>query len=157
MKSWQLAIKDAAISGGFAAMAVNAATAALGRVETGHALAPLNAVSHVLWGDKAAEKDDASMKYTFNGMAINSGAAVFWATIYEKLFGEAADQGQIPLALLGGGAVAGMAYVVDYHLVPERLTPGYDKRLSGKSMAVLYGVLALGLGIGALSRHWRRA
>lgn len=157
MKSWQVAMKDAAISGGVAAMAVNAATTALGRVETGHALAPLNAVSHVLWGDKAAEMDAASMKYTFNGLAINSGAAVFWATIYEKFFGEAADQGNVPMAILGGGAVAGLAYVVDYHVVPERLTPGYDKRLSGKSMAVLYGVLALGLSIGALSRQWRRA
>lgn len=155
MKSWQLAMKDAAISGGFAAMAVNAATAAVGRAETGHALAPINAVSHVLWGDRAAEMDHASMKYTFNGLAINSGAALFWATIYEKLFGEAADRRDLPLALLGGGAVAGMAYVVDYHLVPERLTPGYDKRLSGKSMTMIYGVLALGLTVGALLRKQR--
>ena len=155
MKSWQVAMKDAAISGGFAAMAVNAATAAVGRAETGHALAPINAVSHVLWGDRAAEMDAASMKYTFNGLAINSGATVFWATIYEKFFGEAADRRDLPLALLGGGAVAGMAYVVDYHLVPERLTPGYDKRLSGKSMTVLYGVLALGLTVGAFLRKQR--
>ncbi|MEK8090853.1 hypothetical protein [Thermithiobacillus plumbiphilus] len=155
MKSWQVAMKDAAISGGFAAMAVNATTAVLGRAETGHALAPINAVSHVLWGDRAAEMDQASMKYTFNGLAINSGAAVFWATIYEKFFGEAADRRDLPLALLGGGLVGGMAYVVDYHLVPERLTPGYDKRLSGKSMAVLYGALALGLTIGALLRKQR--
>ncbi len=46
--------------------------------------------------------------------------------------------------------VAGIAYVTDYRLVPRRLTPGYEKRVSGRSLFVIYGVLALSLGAGAL-------
>ncbi|CAI07401.1 hypothetical protein ebA2309 [Aromatoleum aromaticum EbN1] len=49
-----------------------------------------------------------------------------------------------------GAAVAAGAYVTDYYLVPKRFTPGYEKRLSGQSLALIYGALALGLAAGAL-------
>ncbi|WP_277813122.1 hypothetical protein [Aromatoleum aromaticum] len=35
-------------------------------------------------------------------------------------------------------------------MVPKRFTPGYEKRLSGQSLALIYGALALGLAAGAL-------
>lgn len=157
MKSWQEAIKDGAVSGGMAGVVMNLATAAAGQVETGHAAATLNAVSHSLWGDEAAREDGVSAKYTLNGLALNEGATVMWASVYEKLFGHYADRGQVPMALLGGAAVAGLAYVVDYHLVPKRLTPGYEKRLSKRGLGALYGVLALSLALGGLLKRKRPA
>lgn len=41
--------------------------------------------------------------------------------------------------------MAAGAYVTDYYLVPRRFTPGYEKRLSGQALALIYGALALGL------------
>jgi hypothetical protein len=41
--------------------------------------------------------------------------------------------------------VSAGAYLTDYYLVPKRFTPGWEKRLSGKSLAAIYGMLALGL------------
>jgi hypothetical protein len=43
-----------------------------------------------------------------------------------------------------------VAYVVDYHVVPKRLTPGIESRLSCRSLLLVYVVLALSLGLGGL-------
>lgn len=61
-----------------------------------------------------------------------------------------------PLATtISGAAVAAGAYVTDYYLAPKRFTPGYEKRLSGQSLALIYGALTLGLTFGALSANRR--
>jgi hypothetical protein len=136
-------------SGTVAGITSAAAAAIAGKREDNSYAAPLNATSHVLWGDEAATHDTASLKYTATGFLINHAAAVFWALFYEKLFGR---RGRGPEAersvvkpLLGAAAVSAGAYITDYYLVPKRFTPGYEKRLSGKSMAAIYAMLALGL------------
>ena len=47
-----------------------------------------------------------------------------------------------------------MAYFTDYHVVPDRLTPGFEKRLSPKSLRVVYSALALSLPIASLAEHY---
>jgi hypothetical protein len=138
-----------ALASGTVAGITSAATAALaGKREDNSYAAPLNATSHVLWGDEAAAQDAASLKYTLTGFLINHAAAVFWAMFYERLFGRRgraseADRSLVK-PLLGAAAVSAGAYITDYYLVPKRFTPGYEKRLSGKSMAAIYAMLALG-------------
>jgi hypothetical protein len=39
------------------------------------------------------------------------------------------------------------------YLVPKRFTPGFEKRLSGPSLTLIYGALALGLAAGVLLRE----
>ena len=39
--------------------------------------------------------------------------------------------------------------VVDYTLVPKRLTPGYEHRLSTGAMVATFGALAAGFALGA--------
>jgi hypothetical protein len=34
---------------------------------------------------------------------------------------------------------------VDYHVVPRRLTPGFEMRVSKSALALVYAALALGL------------
>jgi hypothetical protein len=46
--------------------------------------------------------------------------------------------------------------VTDYKVVPERLTPGFELRLSNKSLGVVYGALAAGLVVGGLLLSRRR-
>ena len=151
MKTWEQSAKDALISGTAAGVATAFAAAALSRAEGGTAAAPINAVSHILWGDEqAAAQDGWTLDHTAAGFGLNHGASVFWAGLYEKLFGEAAERGDVVQAVAGGFVVAGIAYVTDYHLVPKRLTPGYELRLSGRSLAAIYGALALSLGLRGL-------
>jgi hypothetical protein len=50
-------------------------------------------------------------------------------------------------ALAGAVAVAALARFVDYKLTPERLQPGFGKRLSTPSMAMPYSGVAAGFVI----------
>ena len=49
--------------------------------------------------------------------------------------------------ILGAAAVSAAAYINDYYLIPERFTPGFEKRLSGKSLATIFATLAVGLAL----------
>lgn len=134
-----------------ATAATTAAVAICGHAEEGNVVAPLNAVSHILWGDKAAWQDDISVRYTLTGVALNTAAVTSWSAVYELAFGQVARRGHIAPAVLGGIAVAGLAYVTDYYIVPKRLTPGFEKRLSSPSMFAVYATLALSLPWAALA------
>lgn len=149
-QSWGSALRHAVPTGTLAATLVALTAGSLGKAENGRAIAPINAISHILWGDQAARRVKPSLKYTGTGLALNEVASVFWSVIYEKFFGLAARRGNIAKALAGGAAVAAAAYVTDYHIVPKRLTPGFEKRLSGRSLFGVYVAMALSLSAGAL-------
>lgn len=157
MKSCKAALMDSITTGKFVGLTTSAAVAACGARENGNAVAPINAISHIVWGDEAAEQETPSLKYTYTGLALNSAANISWAFFYEKIFGAAAQKGNVPVALLGGAAVSAAAYITDYHIVPPRLTPGFEKRLSPRSMLVVYTVLALSLSLSSMIRHQRNS
>src|SRR5690606_41012256 len=90
--------------------------------------------------------------YSLPGLVINAGAGLWWAAVFQKLFGEQADRRGPMVALAGGLATAGLAYVVDYKLVPKRLTPGWELRISDKSLYMSLAAMGLGLGVGAILR-----
>jgi hypothetical protein len=148
-------LKRAIASGTISGLATAATTLVEGKRETGSFYAPLNATSHIIWGDKAARQDNPSLKYTLTGFLLNHASAIFWALFYEKLFGRHSPEhayvhGRIapaPLAqpIIGAAAVTTAAYVIDYHLIPKRFTPGFEKRLPAKSLAAIFVTLAIGL------------
>lgn len=141
-------LQDVARTGAIASAATTLAVAALGHTEDGEAVAPVNAVSHIAWGDEAARQTGVSMKYTLTGLVLNAAAVTSWAMIYHALFG---GRKITPVAAATGAvATSALAYATDYHVVPERLTPGFEKRLSNRSLALTYGVLAAGLMVGGL-------
>ncbi|HET7201747.1 MAG TPA: hypothetical protein VFI92_00115 [Steroidobacteraceae bacterium] len=154
-KDWGEALRSATQSGAIAAGTVTAAVAVAGARDSGSAVAPLNATSHIAWGESAGAVESVDAKHTLLGMTLNAGACVFWATFYEKWFGRAAERGDVGAALLGGAAVATAAYVTDYHLVPKRLTPGWESRISRRSLAAAYVVLALSLPLRGLLQRRR--
>ncbi|MBL9161748.1 MAG: hypothetical protein JNL18_03295 [Planctomycetaceae bacterium] len=135
---------------GPATAATTAAVAACGSLDEGNGIAPVNAVSHILWGDDAAEQDDASLKYTAPGFALNAAAIASWAGVYELGFGQRARRGDVKAAIIGGVATAALAYITDYYVVPRRLTPGFEKRLSPPSMFAVYAALAASLPVASL-------
>jgi hypothetical protein len=155
-RSWLL--EAAVASGAVVCAATAAAAAAAGARASGSAVAPINATSHVVHGPSAARVRTVDVEHTALGLAINFGASAFWAGLYEAAFGRAAEKGELAKASAGAAAVAALAYVTDYHLVPKRLTPGWEERMPRRSLAWIYGVLAIclplrGLARGALSRR----
>jgi len=115
--------------------------------DTGHSAAALNATSHILWGDKATKNDDWDVRHTLVGALLNAGATSFWSAVQALL--------PVPRSLFGAARnatlVTALAYATDYHLVPHRFTPGFEQRLSQKSLFGAYAVLAASLALSALA------
>lgn len=136
-------------AGAITAAVTTLTVAACGQAELGNPIAPLNAISHIAWGEQSARQNDISATYTLTGVALNALAVTSWALLYEAAFGAKTKHQNMALTLAGGVAIAGLAYIVDYHVVPERLTPGFEKRLSDSSLLTIYAALAASLPIRA--------
>ncbi len=147
---------DVLISGTLAGIATALVASARGKVENRSVAAPLNATSHMIWGKRATWQKAPTLKYTGTGFLLHHAAAVLWATVYERLFGDKADTGTITKSLTHGALVSALAYLVDYHVVPKRFTPGFEERLSDRSLALIYAVLALSLPFRGLLQKGKR-
>lgn len=143
-------IARALVPGTLAAAATTIVVSFAGKRAAGYYAAPINATSHALWGESAARENGCSLKYTATGLALNHAGSVFWALFYEWLAGPRSTRKR---ALLGGALVSAVAYVVDYRVVPPRLTPGFEKRLPRKALAAVYAALAAGLAVRDLTKR----
>jgi hypothetical protein len=137
-------ITRAIARGSLAGVVTTAAVALAGRREARSAVAPINATSHVLWGDEAGTADAVDLKHTLPGLLINTGAGVFWALVHELLLPQSHRRDRAT-RVATGAAVSALAYAVDYHLIPRRLTPGWELRLSQRGVAL--GFIALGASL----------
>jgi len=155
MKFWKQPTTAALVSGWLAAVTSTAALAACGAAEISRPVAPTNAVSHWFYGERAARQDGFSWRHTVVGYATHHVASLFWAFLYEKFFADRRARAT-PARLVGDAvAVAAVACFVDYQLTPRRFVPGYERRLSRTSLAVVYLAFAAGLATGGalLNRH----
>ena len=141
-------LKNVAVSGTVAAIGTAIATAAVSQAENGDGAAAFNAASHVVWGEKAADQDGLSARYTATGLAIHVTAMIGWAALQEIVFGRWARSGAPARAAVSALTTASTAYALDYHVLPERLAPGIEKRLSPAAIAIAFGTLATMLAIG---------
>ncbi len=114
----------------------------------------MNAVAHIYDGGAPSRHDGPASRNTLLGLAIHSGACVWWAGFYEAAFGRAARR-SVTAAALGGAAISVTAYVVDYHVVASRFRPGFERYLSARSMLAVYGSLALAFAVAARLRGLR--
>jgi hypothetical protein len=135
-----------------------AALAWRGKVENASVSAPINAPSHWIWGERAVWRNRPSMRFTLTGFAIHQLASVFWGVVYARTAPPAvaraaaaapALQHAMAVSSLAAGVTA-LAAAVDLAVVPDRLTPGFQRRLSTRSLWYVYGAFALGLTIGEL-------
>ncbi len=152
-KDARQALRDGSRSGKIAGSAVLAAVALAGQLENRDAIAPINAISHAMWGEEAFEQKSLSLKYTGAALLIHDSAMVSWGAIFQLLFGRKADRGEIGPTLGGATLVSLLAYVVDYKLAPPRLRPGIEHHLSNRSLFVVYVVLAVALALGSLKKR----
>lgn len=122
----------------------------MGRRETGHAAAPTNAISHWLWEDESFKTNQLNLRHTLTGYAIHHVTSVFWATLYSRAYGQRPGANTAARAVPASAVASAIACFTDYQLTPQRLQPGFEKRLSTPAMAVVYGSFALGLALGNL-------
>ena len=148
LKSGPQVAKDSAGKARVCSLATTAAVALCGQLENGKPFAPINAISHIALGDEALAQDEFSLKYTATGLVLNNSATSTWVALHEMLFGAYQDEGNVPVALAGGALVSAFAYITDFYVVPKRFTPGFEHKLSPRSMLFVYVVLALALGLG---------
>ena len=126
-------------------MAVAAVAAWRAHLEGQSGWRPINGVSHILWGPKAAVQQRFTARYTGSGLVLNALACAFWAWTYGMVSRiTPAPMSHVSLAGKGIG-VAALAYVTDYYLVPRRFTPGFEMSLSRRSFPWVYAALAGGL------------
>ena len=142
-------MREGLVSGSLAS-AFSAAYLAWAGYRRNQPAAPVNAVSHWFFGDRALRQDEASLKYTLTGYVTHHAAAIFWAVLHAKAWG-AREEAKSPVPALAGAVTAAtVACVVDYQLTPKRLTPGFEHRLGRPEMANVYAFFALGLTVGTL-------
>jgi hypothetical protein len=143
------ALAQGAVAGSLAAVTSTMALMAAGRRQAGSAAAPVNAVSHWYWGDKALRTSATDVSHTAMGYLTHHGAAVFWATLYAAISRNMSSSRSLPGVAVGAVTTSAVACLVDYQLTPKRLTPGFEHHLSRSSMAVVYAAFAAGLATGA--------
>lgn len=149
MKAFPLALRHGTLSGSLASILSTIALAACGKRETGSMFAAVNAISHWLWGDRAALRDEFSLKHTALGYAIHHGSAVFWGVLFERYVSRILDRQQVAPTLAAAAGATAVACFVDYQLTPHRLQPGYEMRLSRPALLLVYGAFGAGLAAGA--------
>ena len=149
MTTWKEALREGAVAGSVASL-LSAGYLAWRGWNRGETVAPVNAVSHWFFGDRALRQDEPSLLYTLTGYLTHHAASVFWAVLHAKAWG-AREEAKKPLpAAAGAVTAAGVACFVDYQLTPKRLTPGFEHRLGRPEMANVYACFALGLMIGSM-------
>ena len=149
-KTWSSAILGGLVSGTVASVVSTVALSILGKAELGKSAAPINGPSQWIWGRHAPYQDDFSLRYTLIGYAIHHAASVFWAIWYEKLRQQLPPAESAAAVLAPAVATTVAAYAVDFHFTPKRLTPGFEHRLSQRSLLIVYGTFALGLAAAVL-------
>jgi hypothetical protein len=149
---WSEILEEAAAPAGLASLATTLALALLSKNDTGSPVAAINSVSHMPFGDEAFDHDEASPKYTITGALLNAAAVSGWALLHEMAVNKT-DVKKSPWPLvITSGLISAAAYATDYHVVPKRLTPGFEEKLQPKSMFAVYAILAGAIAVGTFFR-----
>ena len=149
-------IVSALVTGTVASIVSTAALAAMSKAEGKRAVRPANSTSHWLHGEDAGRVEELDMPHTGTGLATHHASAVFWAVPFEAWLAFHPPRSNIEL-MRNASAMAAVAAIVDYGIVPERLTPGWELVLSRKSMIGGFASLAVGLTAGALASQTIRS
>jgi hypothetical protein len=132
-------VRDCAI----ASTAVTAMVMAAGHAETGTVWRAINAVSHILYGDRALAAHRFEPEVSLAGIALNAVSVSAWMVLYRLAFGRTRWPGSLLTGLVGALA----AYGIDYYVLPKRFAPGFEECLSPRSVALIYTVLGLCLAL----------
>jgi hypothetical protein len=145
------ALREGATTGSAASILSTAALALAGRRENGTCAAPVNAISHWVWDHPALRQDGTDARHTVTGYLIHHGASIWWGTLHSLAWGGRREAKRPAPALVGAGVAAAGACFVDFKMTPERLTPGFEHRLSPGALLGVYASFALGLALASMA------
>lgn len=145
-------ILSALVSGTTASLVSTAVLSLLAQAEGKSAYQATNATSHWLHGDDAARHGEADVAHTVVGYGTHHASAVFWALPFQIWLAARPPRSHLEL-LRDASVMSIIAAVVDYGVVPRRVTPGWELVLSKRSMVATYGATAIGLAAGAWLAH----
>ena len=148
-KSWTQAFADALCSGSVASVVTTLVLAVCGVCERAGAPGPLNGPSQWIWGRHAAYRRGFSGRYTVAGYAIHHAMSILWATLFEKFRRRTDSRKAVVFA--DAAATAALACAIDFRVVPDRLSPGFQKQLSRTSLLLVYAAFSLSLAAAALA------
>ncbi|AMO25176.1 hypothetical protein UC35_01015 [Ramlibacter tataouinensis] len=154
-EAWKQALREGVVTGSLAGVLSTAVLVLAGMRQNRSAAAPINAASHWIWGDESLREDRPTWRHTLPGYLTQHAASIFWAALYSRVWGHRREAKQWPQALAGAATTCAVAGVVDYLVVPKRLTPGYEHRLSTGAMVAVYAALAAGFALGAVAMRDR--
>jgi hypothetical protein len=136
--------------GSMGGLAANAGVAFAALEEGRSPWQPFNATSHWLRGKKAAQFQTADFAHTVPGIMTNQAAAMFWGAVLGTYF--ALRPPRSNAGIFRDAAWLGtLALLVDYGLLPRRLSPGWHLALSRKSVLIGFMSMSLGLGLGGVA------
>ena len=142
--------RPALVSGCMASVVSTAALLLAGAKDCPSTFAPVNAVSHWLWKGKALHEDGLSYKYTVVGYLIHHLASIFWACAYEGLGQVRRRKRTARDHIVDAATVSALAAAVDLKCTPERLTPGFERRVKPAPLTSIYVAFGVGLLLGSL-------
>jgi hypothetical protein len=159
-----------AVTSGSAASALSLIALMLGgRRENASAVAPINAVSHWLYGPRAYRVDRTTLAHTALGAGVHHASAILWGGLYALLLrrmaasrprpatgasrgtGASAPGLSVPEVVAGAAVVTAVAALTDLRLVPPRLSPGFENRLSPTSVTAVYVAFGTGLALAGMA------
>ncbi len=140
------------LSGSAVSLVTSVALAALASREGRHAVQPLNSTSHWYAGEDAGRSQAVDLRHTVGGYATHHAASVLWAAVFEAV--RRIRPGGPPLG--HAVAVSALAALVDYGVVPKRLTPGWEHVVTPRSIALTYAAMAVTLAIVGTRGRGRR-
>ena len=138
-------LRTSCLTGTASGLLMSIVVGMVSQLTVGRSAPGLNAISHIVWGEKVARQPTWTFRYTGTGLLLNHIACLFWAGCYEALWRRHRSQRDaMTIALL--------AYVVDYHIIPKRFTPGFEFVFPRTLFPVLYLGLAGALFAGSSYR-----
>jgi hypothetical protein len=109
----------------------------------GAPLQPLNTVAHVLVGSRAFYLLGAHPLVTPAGTLVHVISLVAWGILFSLALGRARGARAWAIAFVFAAAVA----VIDIVVLPERFSPGFQTMLTRGEVIVVYGVMAVAMGL----------
>ena len=127
-KPFPLAL-SAVLTGSVASVVSTTALAALANAEGKSAVRPTSSTIHWLNGRTAGNYEEIDFEHTGIGLGTHYASALFWALPFEAWLAVYPPRTASGI-LRNTVAMAAVAGVVDYGIVPKRLTPGWELVLS---------------------------
>ncbi|MDK1384662.1 hypothetical protein QN224_04480 [Sinorhizobium sp. 8-89] len=112
---------------------------------------PINATSHWVHGRAAGSVSRFDLSHTLTGFVTHMLASFWWALPFSALLGS--NTASAPRVVAAAAGTTVLAALVDYGLVPRRLTPGWELALPKTDIAKAYVAMALGLALGTFLHH----